>query len=258
MKIGIDIGGSHIGVGLVEENGKIIAKQEKDLLNKEKENIKEIIIETIIQYVKEITEKNNIDINLIEYVGIAFPKSLRNSKIGKAVNLGINGFEIEEELKNKLKIPIYMRNDAKCAAICEKKYGSLKQYKNAVFLSIGTGIGGAAFLDNTLLGTPKNDLFKIGHITIKKDGIQCKCGKNGCFENYASITALKREVIKRYNISKEITGIELRKIIIENLQDEKMQEILDTYIEDFKVGLSNIINLFEPEAISIRRKFCIL
>ena len=238
---------------------KILIKKESIERNVEesiKEKItKEEIVETIIQNINEITKENNIDIKNVEYIGIAFPKSLRNNIIGEAVNLGVNGYEIKEELERILNRPVYMKNDAKCAAICEKKYGSLKEYENAVFLTIGTGIGGAVFINNMLLATSRNDLFKVGHITIQKDGIKCNCGKNGCFEKYASITALKEKVIKIYNLDREFTGINLHNFITKNLQDEKIEKIIEEYIENLSIGLANIINLFEPDVISIGGSF---
>lgn len=256
MKIGIDIGGSHIGVGLVDENGNIIIKREKDLLKKESLNLETAVTYTIIEYINEIIIEESLNINQIKFIGIAYPASLRNGKIGKSTNLNfLEGENIKESIKKNFNIPVYIKNDAKCAAICEKKYGSLKEYSNCVFLTIGTGIGGAAFINNTLLSTTQNDLFKIGHITIQKNGIECKCGKKGCFEQYASITSLKREVKDEYNINEELTGISLYEFIIQNMQDEKMKKIVNEYVENICIGLSNIIKLFEPEAISIGGSF---
>lgn len=255
MKIGIDIGGNHVGIGLVDEEGNIVLKKEKDLVKTEEIDIKATLIETIVEYINEIMQKSNIDIKQIEYIGIAFPAVFKNGVVGKAVNLGVNGYEIEEEIENKINLQTYIKNDAKCAAICEKKYGNLKKYSNCVFLTIGTGIGGAVFINDRMLSTPKNDLFEIGHMTIQKDGIKCKCGKKGCFEQYASITSLKREVSEKYNIKKLLTGMELHDFIVINLQDEKMKKIIDEYIENLCIGLANIMNLFEPEVISIGGSF---
>lgn len=255
MKIGIDIGGNHIGIGLVNELGNIIIKKEKDLVKDTEENIHFNIVNTIITYIDEIMLKSNTDITKIKYIGIAFPANLQNGIVGKAVNLGINGDEIKKEIQNKVHLPVYIKNDAKCAAICEKKYGNLKKYSNAIFLSLGTGIGGAVFINNTLIETTKNDLFEVGHMIIQKDGIECNCGKKGCFEKYASITALKREVKDKYNIKKELTGMELHDFIAINLQDEKMEKIIEEYIENLSIGISNIITLFEPEVIVIGGSF---
>ncbi len=172
-----------------------------------------------------------------------------------SVNLGIQGFKLKSDLEQYFKIPVYIRNDAKCAAIYEKTYGSLKPFENAVFLTIGTGIGGAAFYKNELLKNYDTDMFKIGHITINKDGPLCKCGRKGCFETYASIRALKAIIIKEYSIEKEMSGVQLRGFIREHLYDEKMQSILDEYIQNFGIGLSSIINIMEPEAIAIGGSF---
>ena len=256
MKIGVDIGGNHIGVGLVDENGNIVIKKEKDLVKKEELDLKNAIIETIVEYINEIILEKEISINKIELIGIAYPAAVRKRKMSEAVNLdNIEGEEIKNKLKLYFNLPIYIKNDAKCSAICEKKYGSLKKYANAVFLSLGTGIGGAVFLNDTLLSTNQNDLFEIGHMIIQKNGIECNCGKKGCFEKYASIIALKREIVKNYSINREMTGKELYNFIIEKLQDEKMEKIINEYIENLSLGISNIINIFNPEAISIGGSF---
>lgn len=257
MRIGIDIGGSHLGVGLVDKQGNIIIKKEKDL-PKEDTNLKNNIVDTISNYINEILNEQNSQISDIDYIGIAYPKSLRNGKFGIAVNLNIEGDAIKNEIQQRFNIPIYMKNDAKCAGIAEKRYGSLQNYSNAIFLSIGTGIGGTAFFNNELLSTPENDLFKIGHIIIEKDGIKCKCGRRGCFEQYASITALKREIINKYGLNNNLTGKQLHNFILNNKNDDEVKKIIDEYIENLMIGISNIINIFEPEAICIGRKFCIL
>ncbi len=254
MKIGIDIGGSHIGVGLVN-GAKIVSKKEIDLRKEDKENVKKIIPKLIKETIQKLLFENKMQITNIEYIGIAFPASLRNNQIGMSVNLGLNGFEIRSDLEEYFKIPVYIRNDAKCAALYEKKYGSLQTFSNAIFLTIGTGIGGAAFYNGDLLGTAQNDLFKIGHISINKDGPICKCKRKGCFENYASIRALKTIIRKEYCIENDITGLELRNLIKEHVQEENMQKILNEYVDNLCIGMSTITNLFEPDAIAIGGSF---
>lgn len=255
MRIGIDLGGSHIGVGLIDNNGNIILKKEKDLIKENKNNVISEIETTLNKYIKDLLKEKEISKNEIEFIGIAYPSSLRNGKMGLAINLNIQGYEIENYLKNTFKIPVYMRNDAKCAAICEKEFGSLNAYKNAIFLTIGTGIGGAVFINDKLFSIKENDTFEIGHMIINQNGILCKCGRMGCFEQYASIKALKNIVIKEFSIQQEITGIELHKFIMKNLKLKKMQEIIKEYINNLSIGIMNIITLFEPEAISIGGSF---
>ena len=102
MRIGIDVGGSHIGVGLVDDFGNIIIKKEKDILKEEKINIQTEITNTAKKYIREILEDQHVQ-EKISMIGIAFPKSLRGGTIGKAVNLGISGIELKETLEEYFK-----------------------------------------------------------------------------------------------------------------------------------------------------------
>ena len=101
----------------------------------------------------------------------------------------ISTVDVNEQRKN---IPIKIKNDAKCAALAENKYGSLKDYKRSIFIGLGTGIGGAVIVDDKLLDTGDLPGCEIGHMIIQKDGLECKCGKKGCFEKYASMKAFKK------------------------------------------------------------------
>lgn len=255
MKIGIDIGGSHISVGSVDNLGKILLKEEKDIvdLKKEYENndIKELLIKGIVEFIDKILKDTSLTVENIERIGIASPGNIKNGIITDAGNLGIKEFDIVKKLKEYYNVPIILRNDAKCAGIAENKYGALKQYDNSVFITIGTGIGGAVFWNGELLEPKKSAGFEVGHMIIEKNGKECKCGNKGCFEKYASITALKEMVIKQYDINKEITGLELYNFIKENEQEEKMKNIINKYIDNFAVGVSNLINIFEPDVVCL-------
>lgn len=255
MKIGIDIGGSHLGIGLINSNGKIIAKEEKDIHNNAKnKNYGEQLVEAIIELITKILEKKKIKIQEISLIGIAVPGTVSNTHIIKADNLHIQNFNIVSEINKYFNIPIYLRNDAKCAAIAEKEYGGLKKYDDALFLTIGTGIGGAVFLGGKLLKPKKYEGFEIGHIVIEKNGIQCNCGRHGCFEKYASMKALKDTVQKEFN-RENLTGRELKEILIDENNKPKTDVIINEYIDNLSLGLANLINIFEPETISIGGSF---
>mgnify|MGYP004536431021 CR=1 FL=1 len=255
MKIGIDIGGSHLGIGLINSNGKIIAKEEKDIHNNAKnKNYGEQLVEAIIELITKILEKKKIKIQEISLIGIAVPGTVSNTHIIKADNLHIQNFNIVSEINKYFNIPIYLRNDAKCAAIAEKEYGGLKKYDDALFLTIGTGIGGAVFLGGKLLRPKKYEGFEIGHIVIEKNGIQCNCGRHGCFEKYASMKALKDTVQKEFNRD-NLTGRELKEILIDENNKPKTDVIINEYIDNLSLGLANLINIFEPETISIGGSF---
>lgn len=168
-------------------------------------------------------------------------------------NLGLYNFNLKQKLEEKWKVQIHIRNDGKSAAIAEKELGSLKNFQDCVFINIGTGIGGAVFLDGKMLTPNLYDGFEIGHMTIEKDGRQCKCGKKGCFETYASMRKLKETIRQSYNLGKEVHSQELLEIL--NNGSELSNKILDEYLENLKTGIANLIDLFEPEAISIGGSF---
>lgn len=253
MKIGIDVGGSHIGLGLVDEKGKLILKKEKDY-EKKQSDMSSIVLETTINLIREILKEKNLKEEEIESIGMAFPGTVSKTSVVKAENLGIQNFEIVTELKKEIDIPINLENDAKCAAVAEKKFGSLKKYDDALFLIIGTGVGGAVFLNGKLLRPKRYSGFEVGHMVIKKDEIDCNCGRKGCFEVYASMKRLKEKISKEFNLG-TIDGIKIREFMEQNKENDKLNTILNEYIENLEIGLANLINIFEPQAISIGGSF---
>lgn len=248
MKIGIDLGGSHIGIGIVNEYGKIIEKTETDLNNIQ--NIETTIIQKI-----ENTITNHIKkYNDIEFIGIASPGTPKEGKLTNVVNLGIKELEIVKILSSKFNIQVKIQNDAKCAALAEKTYGQLKNYQDAVFLCLGTGIGASVFINNKELKPIKNSGLEIGHMIIQKDGEKCNCGKKGCFETYCSIKRLKNNLMEIMNIPEETSASELLQIL-KNNNDEKVKCIINEYINNLIIGLSNVIDIFEPQAICLGGSF---
>lgn len=254
MKIGIDIGGSHIAVGVITYNGTIICKSEKDLPSSLKtDEYGEFIIKTIIELIEDVLEKAQKDITKISLIGIAVPGMVSETSIIKAENLHIKNLEITKEINKYFNVPVKLKNDAKCAALAEKEYGSLKKAKDAVFLSLGTGIGGAVFLNDELLVPKKYEGFEIGHMVIQKNGIKCNCGRSGCFEKYASMRALKEKLAEKLKLE-NIKGEELKKIL-EDTKNEEVNNIIDEYIDNLCIGIANLTNIFEPEIISIGGSF---
>lgn len=253
MRIGIDVGGSHIGLGLVDKNGKLILKEEKDY-NRRQQNMSNIVLETIIELINKIISENKIKKEEIESIGIAFPGTVSETAVIKAENLGIENLEIVKTLKKHFNVPIHLENDAKCAAIAEKEFGSLKEYEDSIFLIIGTGVGGAVYLNGKLLRPKRYSGFEVGHTVINKDGIKCNCGRRGCFEVYSSMRRLKEKIKEEFNLD-TIDGIKIREFMEENNKNKKLNEILDEYTQNLETGIANLINIFEPQAISIGGSF---
>lgn len=250
MKIGIDLGGSHIAVGLIESSGKVLSKKEVQILKEDEKNIKDIIENYIFGAVEEFSRMCEID-----GIGIAIPGTVSSSTVVKSVNLGLENYNIVEALGEKINLPIQIKNDAKCAAIAENTYGSIREYNNSIFLTLGTGIGGAVIYENKLLSPDGVPGFEFGHMIIKHNGKLCKCGKRGCFEQYASMKAFKEKIIEELELDKKTDGEELLRIINNEKDNAIIKEIIDTFLTDLSIGISNLINIFEPQAIGIGGSF---
>lgn len=276
MKVGIDIGGSHIAVALVDEEGKIVQKVEKDIDKKDN-------IEDIVNYVNNALQifSKTVDIS---YVGIAAPGNPNGAIITNLVNLGVDRLDFHE-IEDQYHVKIKSSNDAKAAGLAEKKYGAMRQFKDAVFLCLGTGIGGAVFMNDVLLQANRHPGFELGHMIIEKDGIPCNCGKKGCFEAYCSMKRFKNnvaqilkenqmldgqalkegqtlkesqkldsQVLKEKQISIE-DSIAIVQALKKNMDHKEVIDLVDQYINNLVVGLSNVIDIFEPEVIVLGGSF---
>lgn len=259
MKIGIDIGGSHIATGIVNYDGRILEKETLDINLSDissTQAAEEILVNTINLQIKRLLKKTGYQVDDISKIGIAAPGSPTESEIKNLVNLHIKSFNIKEKLEKKYNTKIKIKNDGKCAGIAEKEYGALKPYKDAVFLCIGTGVGSAAFLNNELLEPRRAAGFEFGHMIIEKDnGIKCNCGNKGCFETYASMKRFKKNAVEKLGLSPNTKSEEVQQYIRKNIEKAEVKKFVDNYIENLAVGISNIINIFEPEAICFGGSF---
>ena len=248
MKIGIDIGGSHIGVGVINDNNEIILKEEHNWTKEEKENFLESVKIFSIKIIKEIIEEKGFD---IEKIGIGFPSPHIIdgivTKYGKTINL-------PDILSKEFNIPTYLKNDVKCSAICEKTIGNLKEYNNCIFMTLGTGIGGAYFYNNKLVTPNKYQGFEIGHMVIQVNGKECKCGRKGCFEQYASMKVFRNKIEELFNIEK-LTSYKMFEILETGEKEEEVNNIIEEYTDYLSIGLSNLISIFEPDSICIGGSF---
>lgn len=253
MKIGIDLGGSHIGIGLIE-GYELKATVDKFFVTEDRKDMENAILRNIDELINKLLIENNIDIKHIEKIGVASPGTVTNGKI-TSWNLGIKDFDLKSRLEEKYKLFVKIRNDGKCAALVEKAYGAMKNYDDCLFVNIGTGIGGAVFLGGKLLEPKKHSGFEFGHMTLVKDGIKCTCGKKGCFERYCSIKALKTKITNTLGIDgTDISGQYLREEIMVKYHDE-VQDDINEFIDYLKIGICNLIDIFEPEVICFGGSF---
>ena len=159
MKIGIDLGGSHIGVGLIEG---VELKETLDVFftEEDRKDIENSILTHIDRLINELLSKTGVTLDEIISIGAACPGTVSNGKV-TSWNLGLREFDLKSRLAEKYGKPVTVRNDGKCAALVEKKYGAMKDYDDCVFVNIGTGVGGAAFLGGKLLEPKKYSYLQL-------------------------------------------------------------------------------------------------
>ena len=242
IKIGIDLGGSHVSVGVVDNNNNVISQYEKDFTIEEKKDLINVAIKFIVETVNLLNSKY-----VFSKIGLGMAGVIKDGIVISSPNIGIKNFNIKKIIEEKTDVDVHIANDAICAAIGEYEFGNLKQYNKILFLTLGTGIGGNIICNGKIMENAEYQ--ELGHTIIKENGIQCKCGKKGCFERYGSILVFKNKIIERLGLSYDISGPDLRQKIKEN--EPKVQDIKQEYIDDLSLGLSILSNKFKPDIIVI-------
>ncbi len=261
FRIGVDLGGTNIAVGLVNENHEIVKKATTPTFAK---RAAEEIIEDIARLCKKVVNDAGVDFSSVESVGVASP-GLVNSGAGVveyANNLPFKDLHVADMLRELLSFDnIKLANDANAAALGEATAGAAKGASSSVMITLGTGVGGGVVIDGKLLTGFNFAAGELGHIVIEVDGRPCSCGRRGCWETYSSATALtamtneKIEECKkagRYTKMSEAERVNGRTACdAMRAGDEAAKEVYDKYVYYLAIGLANIINIFQPEVISL-------
>ena len=191
MYIGIDLGGTNIAVGIVDDNKKIIAKDSTPTLLPR--DYKEIVAD-MAKVINSLLEKNNIDIKDISGIGVGCPGSVdtKNGMVAYSNNLKMDHAPIADEIKKYFNLPVALLNDADAAAFGEYSVngGGVDSF---IFITLGTGVGGGIVINKKVYSGFNGAGGELGHITLVHNGIECNCGNVGCWEAYASVTALIRQ-----------------------------------------------------------------
>lgn len=258
--VGIDLGGTTIKGGIVDEAGKILISK---AIPTNPERNGEEIIKSIADLSIELINECNIDISKINSIGIGSPGLIdsKNKKIVLASNLNFNNINVEKEMKKYIDIDIYIENDANCATVAEFYCGSMKGYKNGVMITVGTGVGGGVILDGKLIKGGYLGETELGHTIVDYSGERCKCGQKGCLEVFASANAIinhaKKLITKNKNtkildFATSIEDINAKNVFdAYDLNDEIATEVINRFNEYMAVGVVNYINIFRPDIFCI-------
>ncbi len=254
MKIGVDLGGMSIKAGLVNDDFEIIYKETAPTDICDAKALCDDIISLILRVAQKSDEK-------IESVGIGIPGDV-DKITGKVIycnNIPLNNFDLRAVIEDKTKIPTFIGNDANVAALGEVLAGAAKEYKDAVLVTIGTGIGCGIVMNNEIYLGCNGAAGELGHHIIEADGLLCNCGRRGCFELYASATALirmtretmqKNKTSKMWALAEKIDNVNGKTAFdAYRAGDDAGTEVVLKFIKYLSAGLVNVVNIFQPEAL---------
>lgn len=257
--IGLDVGGTTFKAGVVTEDGRIL---HKDAMPTGIERPYQEIIADMAALCKKVAADAGFSMDEVKAIGVGVPGLFdnRTGRIPFCTNLGWHDIPFVEEMKKHLSMPVIGDNDATVAGLAESIAGVSAGIRDCVFLTLGTGVGGGIIIDGKPYSGAHGCGSEIGHMMIKMDGELCTCGNYGCFERYASATAIIREARKAIAQHPESSmlaacGGDLEKlnakIVIDAAKagDETAKTVFDGYVQGLAVGIINIINMLDPEVI---------
>lgn len=265
-RIGVDLGGTNISVGLVDEDFNIIGR------GKTKTNSPrpaEEIFEDIAKCISMAADDAGISLDDVNVIGVGTPGSVNDETgyIDYSNNLRFDKVPAKQMLEELTGKPCFFANDASCAALGELYAGAGKGCKNLIAITLGTGVGSGIVIDGKVFRGANSAGGEIGHTVINVNGAECTCGRKGCWESYASATALiaqTKQAMKENPESKmwncagnDIESVNGRTAFdAMRMGDEAAKAVVDKYIYYVAVGIINVINVFQPDVLCVGGGIC--
>ena len=260
---GIDLGGTFIKCGIVDGDGNILASEK---IETGRERPYEEIAHDMAALVRRLEEGTRVRVSA---VGVGSPGTVdsQNGVIVYSNNIRWKDVPLRTSLEALLKVPVYITNDANAAALGEYAFGAGSAFESVVLITLGTGVGGGIVLDGKLFEGNRSAGAEIGHTVIRMGGEKCTCGRRGCFEAYASATALIRQTKKAMIVSPDSRLWELCQGNAEKvdgktafdgmrLGDRAATRVVKNYIRYLAEGIANLCNEFRPEAVLLGGGVC--
>ncbi len=265
-RIGIDLGGTNIAAGLVDEQYRIVRKG--SVPTNAATRSSEEIADSIAELCKKLCDEEGIALSDIPAIGIASP-GVANHDEGRVEycnNLPFRRFPICEMISKRTGVAnVHVENDANAAAFGEAVAGAARGTRFSVMITLGTGVGGGIIADGKVYSGFNYAGAELGHMVIERNGVPCPCGRRGCWEAYSSATALIRMTKEKIEECAKSGRTTLMAEMAERkgkvsgrtafdamrAGDEAAREVVDTYLSYLAVGIGNVVNVFQPEVISI-------
>ena len=259
--IGIDVGGTNLKAGLVDEDGALLATTKMKIA---RIGNQEELVSTMADMTRELAAMGGVELGEIASVGVGVPGAveIHSGALLYSCNLPLRNVPLRRMFHKHLRMPLYIENDANCAALGEYYVGAGRDSKRFVMVTLGTGIGGGIVHNGKIFHGSNGMAGEVGHMSILYGGLPCPCGRRGCWEQYASASALKRltgEAMERYPDSV------LCRVVAENdgkisgqsafiaarLGDPVGEEVCREYIRYLSTGIVNLVNIFQPDTLAI-------
>ena len=263
--VGIDLGGTNIKAGVVDSDGNLINKLS---IKTHAERTMEEIIHDMGTLAVDAIKDCGKEISDIEAIGIGSPGTPDNEEgiLVYSSNLPFNMAPMRKLIRDVVDLPVYIDNDANCAAMAEAVAGAAKGTKDSVTITLGTGVGAGVIVNGRIYSGFNQAGSEFGHTVLVSGGIQCGCGRKGCFEQYASATALARMTQEAADanpdsITKKLldeTGHSNARIAFNAMRegDKVAADVIDKYTDYLADGLANAINTFMPEVLVVGGGVC--
>ena len=258
--IGIDLGGTPMTAGLVNEDYEIVGKTTwATRLPRPAADLEA----ALAKLCRTVAKENNVPFDQVRYVGIGTPGSVNFTTgfVGYNTNFNYYDWNLGPDLEALLGCKVYVENDANAAAYGEYIAGGAKGYSDAVIITLGTGIGSGIILGGKILRGFNFAAGEMGHTVIVKDGRPCNCGRKGCWERYASSRALSedtREAMRQHpgtsmwKIAGDLDHVNAKTAFDAMEQgDATAKQVIDNWLEYVGCGIANVVNTFEPEVVCI-------
>ena len=257
--LGIDMGGTHTAIGLVQER-KILSVTEFPTRT---ENGVDSYIDELYSHVQSFLQDKNISMEQIQAIGMGVPGNVNQDTgmVEYANNLGFSNVPFQKNLEKRFGVPVRVDNDANLAALGEYLLSG-SDVRSFVMVTLGTGIGAGIILDGNIYRGINFAEGELGHMSIAFDGRRCNCGRRGCFEAYASASALMGQIKRQMGRERDSLLWKLTEGNKKNINGKKFFQaveqkdnvackILDRYTDYLAEGLINIINILQPEELVI-------
>jgi glucokinase len=256
LSVGIDIGATKVHIGLVTEEGTVIADQRLPVQNTQ---VARSLIETICSHLDQLLAANQVaKIDIVSFgVGVPGTADIATGNVEFCSNLGWEDVAAGVIFRDYLYRDVIVSQDVRCAAWAEYLLGAGRKFNSMICITLGTGIAGGIILDGKIFHGAMNTAGEFGHCIYEKDGRPCNCGRRGCLERYCSGTGIIQRALEAF--PEKLVDLPKRSESVFQLAyagDQDALALIQSVVEDLAIGIANVVTVLAPQAVIISGGLC--